>query len=34
MDSEVPKLLACGRTCGTDYEFSSAYGSNRRMIEL
>ena len=31
---EVPKLFACGRTCGTDYEFSSAYGSNKRLIEL
>ena len=34
MDDAVPKLLACGRTCGTDYEFSSAYGSNRRIIQL
>jgi sulfatase maturation enzyme AslB (radical SAM superfamily) len=34
MEDEVPKLLACGRTCGTDYEFSSAYGSNRRIVEL
>ena len=34
MDDEVPKLLACGRTCGTDYEFSSAYGSNKRLITL
>ena len=34
MDDEVPKLFACGRTCGTDYEFSSAYGSNRKLIEL
>ena len=34
MDDAVPKLLACGRTCGTDYEFSSAYGSNKRLINL
>lgn len=34
MSSDVPKLLACGRTCGTDYEFSSAYGSNKMMINL
>jgi len=34
MDDEVPKLLACGRTCGTDYEFSSVYGSNKRLIDL
>jgi len=34
MEDEVPKLLACGRTCGTDYEFSSAYGSNKRLITL
>lgn len=34
IDDEVPKLFACGRTCGTDYEFSSAYGSNKRLIEL
>ncbi len=34
MDDTVPKLLACGRTCGTDYEFSSAYGSNRKLIKL
>ena len=34
MDSDVPKLLACGRTCGTDYEFSSVYGDNRKLINL
>lgn len=34
MDDKVPKLLACGRTCGTDYEFSSAYGSNKKVIDL
>lgn len=34
MDDRVPKLFACGRTCGTDYNFSSAHGSNRRIIKL
>lgn len=34
MDDTVPKLFACGRTCGTDYEFSSVYGSNNRLIDL
>lgn len=34
MQDAVPKLFACGRTCGTDYNFSSAYGSNRRILEL
>ena len=34
MDAEIPKLFACGRTCGTDYNFSSAYGSNKRLIKL
>jgi sulfatase maturation enzyme AslB (radical SAM superfamily) len=33
-DSTVPKLFACGRTCGTDYNFSSAHGTNRRILEL
>lgn len=31
---EVPKLFTCGRTCGTDYEFSSVHGDNNKLIEL
>tara|TARA_B100001057_G_scaffold174173_1_gene174879 strand:- start:2324 stop:3259 length:936 start_codon:yes stop_codon:yes gene_type:complete len=34
MTDAVPKLFACGRTCGTDYNFSSAHGANRRILEL
>ena len=34
MDDAVPKLFACGRTCGTHYEFSSSYGSNNQLIDL
>jgi sulfatase maturation enzyme AslB (radical SAM superfamily) len=33
-DNDNPKLLCCGRTCGTDYEFSSAYGLNKMLINL
>ena len=27
MDNEIPKLFTCGRTCGSDYEFSSQEGT-------
>ena len=33
-DKYNPKLLVCGRTCGTEYEFSSAYGKNKKIINL
>ena len=33
-EDKVPKLFACGRTCGTDYEFSSVYGNNKQLITL
>lgn len=31
-DKPIPKLLACGRTCGTDYEFTSVAKSNTQHI--
>jgi len=31
---ECGKLMTCGRTCGTDYKFSSGDKSNRRETEL
>lgn len=34
MQDEVPKLFACGRTCGTHYEFSSVHGGNNKIINL
>jgi hypothetical protein len=33
MDSDVPKLLACGRTCGAEYEFTGMIGSSNSLIE-
>jgi sulfatase maturation enzyme AslB (radical SAM superfamily) len=32
MYDPIPKLLACGRTCGSGYEFSSAHGSNTKLF--
>lgn len=31
---DVPKLIACGRTCGTDYVFSSIHGKNSTMVDF
>ncbi|MCC7403372.1 MAG: radical SAM protein [Bdellovibrionales bacterium] len=33
MDAAVPKLLACGRTCGADYEFTGMIGTSNSSIE-
>lgn len=33
-DRPIEKLMCCGRTCGTEYEFSSASGQNKEVILL
>lgn len=33
-EDAIPKLVACGRTCGTHYEFSSVHGGNNQLIEF
>lgn len=33
-EDPIPKLFTCGRTCGTHYEFSSAHGNNKLLLDL
>lgn len=33
-EDPIPKLVACARTCGSHYEFSSAHGGNSQLIEF
>ena len=34
MEDSNPKLFTCGRTCGTDYEFSSVGNFNEQRFRL